>query len=404
MTLESDRPFAWLVDLVERETGASLSLLQLGRLEQQARALRGPLGWAPWLARLAGAGGEGERRRLAEAVTVHTTSLWRDEGQLEALRHAVLEPLAVTGRPVHLWSAGCSTGEEVATLLVLLAQVGAAPGSTVLGTDLSEPVLARARSLSFEGHAVEALPPQARCWFDVQGNRSVLSPALAARARFARHNLLEGALPTAPGGAPFDVVVCRNVLIYLGPEATESVLAGLASRLAPGGTLVLSAVEPILDPRADLEPFRAGASFFYRPRTALPQRPSPPRPAPPARLESPPAAPAPAAPDDALADGLALFEHVLDWSGVGRSAADVETGLRRALYLAPSLAAARYVLALHLGQHGDFPAARAELRRALSSLESGTAQGVAFFLNDERLAGACRLALERFERRGASRE
>jgi chemotaxis protein methyltransferase CheR len=98
------------------------------------------------------------------------------------------------------------------------------------------------------------------------------------------------------------------------------------------------------------------------------------------------------APED---EGRKLFELVLEWAATGEDHPETEAGLRKALYLAPQLAAARYLLGLILERRGVPADAASEYRRALSMLEAGKATPSAFFLNNERLKQACRVALSR---------
>ena len=94
-------------------------------------------------------------------------------------------------------------------------------------------------------------------------------------------------------------------------------------------------------------------------------------------------------------EGRRLFELVLDWAAAGQPDDETEAGLRKALYLAPELAAARYLLGLLLEQKKARADAASEYRRALALLESGKAMPSAFFLNNERLRAACEIALRR---------
>ncbi len=400
MAVELDPLFA----LVSRRCGSALSKQQRERIGHLADTLRRGRSVAEFVAHLE-AHGQLELLELMAAASVHKTDLFRDEAQLEALEQPVLEPLARTGRPLQLWSAGCATGEEVATLLLLLARVGAHPASRVLGTDLSTSALAKAKHLTFSNEAMRRVPAALVAkHFSQHDGRMVLSPRLAAQARFQQHNLVETPYPFSDAGTAFDVVVCRNVLIYFTVDAADRTVGLLAERLALHGTLVLSAAEPILKPRADLETVRFGGTFFYARRDRMrepepipPPRPSapvaPPRPAP--EPSPPTAVRASLAPEE---EGDQLFSLVLDWSAAGQPDVETEAGLRKALYLSPQLAAARYCLGLLLEQRGLRADATTEYRRALSLLDHGQARATPFFLNTERLTTACRLALARVSR------
>lgn len=392
-----------LFALVTRRSGSALSRQQRERVGEAAKALLTGRTVGALVVHLDSREGALELLGLLSAASVHKTDLFRDEGQLEALEAHVLAPLAREGRPLELWSAGCATGEEVATLLLLLARVGAHPDSRVLGTDLSSLALARARTLAFSAEAMRRVPTGlAAQHFEKDGEVFRLSRRLAGRARFLQHNLMETPYPFAEASRGFDVIMCRNVLIYFTPEAAERTVGLLGERLSPTGTLVLSAAEPILKPRADLETVRVGGTFFYSPRRAAEARPvevvPPPRPSAPVPVVAPAVsprreeAPPSASPEQ---EGEALFSLVMEWAAAGQGDAQTEAGLRKALYLAPDLAAARYCLGLLLEQRGLRADALTEYRRALAVLDSGRARATPFFLNSERLAAACRRALGR---------
>ncbi len=338
-----------------------------------------------------------ELAQLLAAVSVHKTDLFRDEQQLNALETHALRPMAAEGQALHVWSAGCSTGEEVATLLVLLAEAGAPSSSRVLGTDLSDHALARARPLMFSNALMTRVPPPmvSRYFVAQLNHQHALVPELAARASFQRHNLIDRPYPVAPDGGLFDLIVCRNVLIYFTVSAARDTVSSLVERLRPGGFLVLSAAEPLLDSVAQLSTIRVPGAFLYQktvgssPSGQVIPLKSPPR------TKSGSEMPAVVTP---VEEGIRLFELVLEWAAVGVRDAETEAGLRKALALAPQLAAAHYLLGLILERRKQFSEAADAYRRALSMLDSGTALATSFSVKHLHLAGACRVALTRLGR------
>jgi chemotaxis protein methyltransferase CheR len=251
---------------IAARTGMALSGTQRKRLDERLAVLQGSLSEQQYLLHLQSPSGAADLSTLISVVAVHKTDLFRDEVQLQDFRAHVLEPLVAKslGRPLRVWSAGCATGEEVATLLIMLDEARADQGSTVLGTDISEAALNRARTLSFPAEQVRRLPGVLReRYFMPDGSRAILIPELRERAIFQHHNLMEAPYPSAGGGDGFDIIFCRNVLIYFTPEAFERVVRSLAERLAPGGTLILSAAEPLLHAPPSLRIIRSEHAFFY---------------------------------------------------------------------------------------------------------------------------------------------
>ncbi|MFT3710315.1 MAG: CheR family methyltransferase [Archangium sp.] len=392
--------------LVAARTGTRLSRQQRERLTETLTTRLKNISAPALLEHLSSLAGARELAALLSVVSVHKTDLFRDEQQLEALREHVLRPRVREGKPVTVWSAGCSTGEEVATLLILLAESGASADSTILGTDLSDDALARARTLSFAAEAVRRVPSQLTSrYFLRDGGHYRLLDALAKRARFERHNLIDRPYPFSGAGTSFDVIVCRNVLIYFTPEAARATVEAFVERLNPGGVLVLSTAEPLLDPVPGITTLRLPGAFFYQqghlplpaergegrregPKRPPTQAPPPPPPRPTTTGEIPMVL----APEE---EGRKLFELVLEWAAQGEDNPETEAGLRKALYLAPRLAGARYLLGLLLERRGANADAANEYRRAQALLDAGDAAPSGFFLNNERLAAACRVALAR---------
>jgi chemotaxis protein methyltransferase CheR len=229
---------------------------------------------------------------LVESLTVHETFFHRDRAQLQLLRGQVLpEVIAAVARSgrrsLHLWSAGCATGEEAYTLAILallaLRDAGFA-GETadgaiecvapwqleVLGSDISRVVLVQAEAATYPSRELGSfrhLPRELERFFSMlpreespggQRTRRV-HPAIRRHVRFAPFNLV-GAVPPASG---FDIVLCRNVLMYLTNAARHQALAVLQQALRPGGYLMLGPTDALID-RARYEPCWGEGSVAYR--------------------------------------------------------------------------------------------------------------------------------------------
>lgn len=186
---------------------------------------------------------------LLDAATVQETQLFRAPAQL-ALIEAGLDGAARAardaGRPLRLLSAGCATGEEGYTLAAIALHVVGTHASgaavEVLGLDVCRPALQAAQAGQIDprlGAPLAAVPAHHLPRFTAPEGEPRLDPSLRAVLTLRRANLLD--LPGDLG--LFDVILCRNVLIYMDPEARLAVLAGLAARLAPGGLLGLGATD-----------------------------------------------------------------------------------------------------------------------------------------------------------------
>jgi chemotaxis methyl-accepting protein methylase len=196
-----------------------------------------------YLAVLASSAGEAER--LLDRLAIKVSRFYRHAPAFDLLRRELLPALARsrTGAPLRLWSAGCGHGEEAYTLALLLDEGGYA--GRVEATDIDSAALAAAGRGVYPLAAADELPPElaARYLAPVHdGERITLhvADALRERVHFTRHDLLFAAMP---GGGGFDLVSCRNVLIYLQAESRREALRALCRALRPGGLLLLGEAE-----------------------------------------------------------------------------------------------------------------------------------------------------------------
>jgi chemotaxis methyl-accepting protein methylase len=177
------------------------------------------------------------------ALLIGVTGFFRDESVFESLRRDPLPSLLrnAAGRPLRVWSAGCSDGAELYSAAMLLAEAGAlAPGRVeLLGTDVRPEALERAEAGAFDAAAVKGVPGDLLArYFRHDGGRYYADAALRRAARWRRADLL-----AAPEPGPWDVVLCRNLAIYLQPDGAAALWSSLASVLRPGGLLVLGKAE-----------------------------------------------------------------------------------------------------------------------------------------------------------------
>lgn len=190
---------------------------------------------------------------------VTISRFYRDRGVFQTLAHAVLPNLAdearAQGRDVACWSAGCASGEEVYTLKIIWdAQVSPhheGAGLTVIGTDVDDAVLERARVGCYQRGTLREMPSEliARC-FDVRGDRLCVKERHRRGVSFLSQDI-RSAMP--PG--PLDIILCRNlVFTYFAESLQERILAGIATRLRRGGYLVIGAHENLPETALQFSP------------------------------------------------------------------------------------------------------------------------------------------------------
>lgn len=296
--------------------------------------------------------------RLIEEVTVKETSFLRDRGQLASIDWPLLLACAHARGASHVrvWTAACATGEEAYSLALLASEAFApAPAPVrILATDISADALSRARVGSYSARSVRELDPGMRTrYMREEADGLVVGEQLRALVTFARHNLIRDPFPPL-GEAPFDLILCRNVLIYFDAETVGDVLESFERARAPRGTLVLGAADVLC----------ASAS-----RIAAAVAPGPAAEPTPLRTLRRPLGRLPAAAPAADAhDAGAYFQRGLA-ELEGDDPAAAVTSLRRALYVEPLFGLAAFKLG---GAHealGDVHAARRAYRQALRALE-----------------------------------
>jgi chemotaxis protein methyltransferase CheR len=219
---------------------------------------------------------------LVDAAAIDESYFFRHGEQLRYLRSAVLPRLLAErpdGHTLRIWSAGCADGEEPYTVAVILHEEGLADRAEVLATDVSAGALARARTATYTPWSLRSAEVAARSHlFEPAGRRQRLTSAVTDQVVFRQHNLLDPAYPRPDAAAGFDVILCRNVLVHLEPEAVATVIPRLAAALAPGGWLVTAPADPpALDVAgADLlEPVVLPAGGLVYRRADGPPRPTP---------------------------------------------------------------------------------------------------------------------------------
>ncbi|HJQ98944.1 MAG TPA: CheR family methyltransferase, partial [Candidatus Polarisedimenticolaceae bacterium] len=183
-----------------------------------------------------------ELEALIRGIPIHVTEFFRDPAAWEVLDREVIEPLVSGGGSLRAWTPACATGEEAYSLAMLLDERGGA--FQVFATDASPEILARASRGMFASAAVQALSAErrARFFYTVDGGWRV-KKSLRERMVFAAHDLLAD-----PPFSGLDIVTCRNLLIYLEPEAGSRVVNLLHGSLNMGGYLFLGRGES-LSPR-----------------------------------------------------------------------------------------------------------------------------------------------------------
>ncbi|MBK1716735.1 CheR family methyltransferase [Thiocystis violacea] len=188
------------------------------------------------------------KSRVIDAMTTNETSWFRDVYPFEMLRQVVLPELEAKKKPIRIWSAACSSGQEPYSIAMVAAEWEASfpPKSspvTIMATDLSETVLSEAKAGLYDGLSiVRGLSVERRQkFFESVENGHRIKPEIQKRVRFQKLNLMDSYALLGK----FDIVFCRNVLIYFSAETKRRIFDGIARQMDPGGYLFVGASEAV---------------------------------------------------------------------------------------------------------------------------------------------------------------
>lgn len=262
--------FDHFCQLVRARSGLVLTpdkgYLVRSRLEPVARA-EGLAGPAELLTLLKRGAPEATVQRCVDAMATHESFFFRDGAPFDQLAQTVLPQLIAarqSTRALRIWCAACSSGQEPYSVAMVLQELGAQLSGwrlEIVATDMSEPILKKARAGLYSDFEVRRGLSEERLKrsFKPDGGAWRISPTLQQMVSFRPHNLLSGVAALGQ----FDVIFCRNVLIYFDVKQKSGVLADLARSLASDGYLFLGSAETVIGVTAALE-LTPGARGLYR--------------------------------------------------------------------------------------------------------------------------------------------
>jgi chemotaxis protein methyltransferase CheR len=244
-------------------------------LDRRLSATRVPLD--RYLADLDGGAPGDDADAVATQLTVGETYFLRNGDQFRAFGDAVIPDVVraqASRRRLRILSAGCASGEEAYSVAMLTRDlVDAGWEVDIRAVDVNPEMIAKARRGRFSTWAMRETPPETRRqWFRAEGREHVLDARIRDAVRFQQGNLVAEA-PDLWAPARYDVVFCRNVLMYLTPEATRTVVGRITRSLVPGGYLFLGHAETLRGLSQDFHLCHTHGAFYYQ-RLGRPAVPS----------------------------------------------------------------------------------------------------------------------------------
>lgn len=197
-------------------------------------------------------------RKFVDMLTINVSEFYRNPVQWEMLESKILPELLTKANFMKIWCAGCSTGEEPYTLAMVMMNRFPKIHCSILASDIDDEVLRKAHEGVYSDKSVANLPNQFLTkHFTHQNNTVTISDEVKKKVKFVKHNLLREAFDKN-----YDIILCRNVVIYFNEESKSCLYRKFYAALKPGGILFTGSTEQIFQAR-DIG-FSLASSFFYK--------------------------------------------------------------------------------------------------------------------------------------------
>lgn len=194
-----------------------------------------------------------------EYLTINVSEFFRTPEKFSELETDIIPELLKDNHSLNIWSAGCSIGAEPYSVAMILAEKTPMTKHRILATDLDVDILAKAKAGIYTENELKSISLRRKQQYFTKNDEGmyVLKPAIKERIEFRRHNLLKD-----PFGSDFDLILCRNVVIYFTEEAKDKLYTKFFHALKPGGILFVGGTEAVLNYRE--MGYENYCPFFYR--------------------------------------------------------------------------------------------------------------------------------------------
>ncbi|WP_274651645.1 CheR family methyltransferase [Paenibacillus humicola] len=259
-----DLDFAAFVNRIKEKTEIDLSQYKEVQMKRRLMTLRQKHGFSSFAAYMNALEKDGGlMNEFLDRMTINVSEFWRNPGRWEAVEKRFLPEMlqADPHRRIKLWSAACSTGEEPYTLAMIASELGALERTSILATDIDRNVLQKAAQGIYRDRAVRDVPQTyLNAYIQMREPDSfAVDDKLKRAVSFQQQNLLQDKFDSG-----FDLIVCRNVMIYFTEDAKRELYRKFSQALRPGGILFVGSTEQIFSPsQFGLESVE---TFFYRRR------------------------------------------------------------------------------------------------------------------------------------------
>jgi chemotaxis protein methyltransferase CheR len=255
-----DLDFVNFVARIKQVTDIDLSQYKEAQMKRRLTTLRQRHGFETFMSYMNAIEKDGKLlNEFLDRMTINVSEFWRNPNRWEAVEKRFLPDMLKSGGSVNVWSAACSTGEEPYTIAMIAAELGALEKTSILATDLDNIVLQKASQGIYHERSVRDVPAvyMQKYLTKKEPDSYVVADRLKRAITFKQQNLLHD-----PFDRGFDLIVCRNVMIYFTEEAKQELYHKFAKALRPGGILFVGSTEQIFSPSQ--YGFESVETFFYR--------------------------------------------------------------------------------------------------------------------------------------------
>lgn len=256
--IETDRDFNQFILTIKKKTGIDLSLYKEAQMKRRLTTLRDKRGFTNFEAY--GQAVLKEHALMAEfldRMTINVSEFFRNPNRWEVIEERIFPELLQTKKRVKCWSAACSTGEEPYTMAMILSSMTTRAAVQIEATDLDEGVLKKAKLGVYTERSIKDVPHKYLKFFKQDGALYTVHDEIKQWVNYRQQNLLRD-----PFDRDYDLIVCRNVMIYFTEPAKEALYHKFSQSLRPGGYLFVGSTEQLFHP--EQYGLESADTFIYR--------------------------------------------------------------------------------------------------------------------------------------------
>lgn len=251
--------YAAFIENIKKKTGIDLSLYKEAQMKRRLTSLYEKKGYRNFKDYFDAIHSDKELlEEFLDRMTINVSEFYRNAQRWDVLEKKIFPKLLARNKKLKIWSAACSTGEEPYSLSMVLSSHVPIRDIAILATDLDVGVIERAKVGLYPERALKEVPaPIVKQYFNNDGHFYQVKDEIKKTVTFKQQNLLEDRYETG-----FDLIVCRNVMIYFTEEAKDQIYMNFSKSLKTGGILFVGSTEQIFNPAK--YGFESEDTFFYR--------------------------------------------------------------------------------------------------------------------------------------------